>query len=110
MRLSSLVIDFLLLSLIMVGGSHVVRAKTDDLDCDDPKGYSVEEDPETNTVKIVRDGTVFHTIKLRADGERNGVAFNGVKKTKAGFEMSVEYGCVSYHGKTLTFVCKQHTV
>ena len=108
MRLSSLVIDFLLLSLIVVGESHVVRAKIDDLDCNDPKGYSVEEDPESNTVKIVKDGTIFHTIKLLTDEERNGFAFNGVKKTKTGFEMSVEYGSVIYYGKTFMFVCKQH--
>lgn len=98
-----------------VAESHVAGPSTADqgaktFDCDDPKGYSVEEgtDPGTHSVKIVRDGTVLHTIKLLTDRDRNGFGFNGVKKTQEGFEISIEYGSVIYYGKTFTFICKNH--
>jgi len=110
MRLRSLV-DFLLLCLIVVcstSSSSAAKSHVDDLDCGDPKAYSVEEDPETNSLKIIRDGTVFHTIKLLSDAERNGFGFNGVKKTRDGFELSIEYGSVIYYAKTFMFTCRQH--
>jgi hypothetical protein len=103
--------DFLLCCLIVAcstTSSLVAKSHLDNLDCGDPKGYSVEEDPETNSLKIVSDGNVFHTIKLFTDEERNGFAFNGAKKTKDGFEMSIEYGSVIYYAKTFTFICRQH--
>ncbi|MFN2513973.1 MAG: hypothetical protein ABR568_21475, partial [Pyrinomonadaceae bacterium] len=80
------------------------------IDCDDPKGYSVEEgtDPGTNSVKIVRGGTVLHTIKLPTGIERNGFGFNWVKKTKEGFEIGIEYGSVIYYGKRFIFICRHH--
>ena len=98
-----------------IGGSHVDRSSTDDqgsktLGCDDPKGYSVEEGtvPGTNSVNVVRDGRVLHTIKLLTGMERNGFGFNGAKKTKDGFEISIEYGSVIYYNKTFIFTCRQH--
>lgn len=98
-----------------VGESHVNRSGIDDegsktLDCDDPKAYTVEEGtiPDTNSVNIVRDGRVLHTIKLLTDMERNGFAFNGAKKTKDGFEISIEYGSVIFYAKTFIFICRQH--
>ncbi len=80
------------------------------IDCDDAKGYSVEEgtDPGTNSVKIVRGGTVLHTIKLPTDMERNGFGFDGVKKTKKGFEIAIQYGSVIFYGKRFIFVCRHH--
>ena len=79
------------------------------LDCNDLNGYSLEEgtEPDTHSVKIVRDGTVLHTIKLLSDRELNGFGFNGAKKTKDGFEISIEYGTRIYYGKTFVFVCRQ---
>jgi hypothetical protein len=98
-----------------VGESHVDRPSIDDedsktLDCDDPNGYSLEEGtvPGTSSVNIVRDGRVLHTIKLLADMERNGFAFDGAKKTKDGFEISIEYGSVIYYHKAFVFICRHH--
>lgn len=95
--------------------SHVDRPNIDDqgskiLDCDDPNGYSVEEgtDPGTNSVKIVRGGTVLHTIKLPTGVELNGFGFNWAKKTKEGFEIAIEYGSRIYYGKRFIFICKHH--
>jgi hypothetical protein len=73
--------------------------------CDD---YSIEEDADTNSVKIVSGGKALHSIKLLTDLERNGFAFNGVKKTKAGFELAVEYGSRIYYGKNFIFTCRQN--
>ena len=95
--------------------SHVDRLNIDDqdsktLDCDDPKGYSVEEgtEPGAHPVNIVRDGRVLHTIKLLTDVERNGFGFDGVKKTKDGFEISIQYGSVIYYHKAFVFICRHH--
>ena len=84
--------------------SHVERSSG----CDDPQAYSVEEDTETNSLKIVSGGTVVHAIKLLSDSERNGYGFNGAKKTKDGFELSIEYGSRIYYGKTFIFICRHH--
>ena len=95
--------------------SHVDRPSIENessktLRCDDPKGYSVEEGtvPGTNSVNIVRGGTVLHTIKLLTDLEANGFGFDGAKKTKDGFEISIEYGSVIFYAKTFIFICRQH--
>ena len=98
-----------------VGRSHVERPSVDNkssktLRCDDPNGYSVEEGTErgTHSVNIVRDGRVLHSIKLLTDMERNGFGFNWAKKTKEGFEISIEYGSVIYYHKRFIFICRQH--
>ena len=80
------------------------------LNCNDPKGYSVEEgtEPGTHSVNIVRDGRVLHSIKLLTDMEQNGFGFNWAKKTKEGFEISIEYGSIIYYGKRFIFICKHH--
>lgn len=95
--------------------SHVDRPSVDNkssktLNCDDPKGYSVEEgtEPGTHSVNIVRDGRVLHSIKLLTDMERNGFGFDGVKKTKEGFELAIEYGTRIYYGKRFIFTCRHH--
>ena len=95
--------------------SSVDRTSVEDqgsktLDCDSPAGYSVEEgtDPGTNSVKIVRNGTTLHTIKLPTDIERNGFALDGVKKTKDGFEIAIEYGSRIFYGKRFIFICREH--
>jgi hypothetical protein len=98
-----------------VGQSQVERPSVDNkssktLDCDDPKGYSVEEgtEPGAHPVNIVRDGRVLHTIKLPSGEGLNGFAFDGVKKTNQGFEISIEYGSVIYYHKAFVFICRRH--
>jgi hypothetical protein len=78
--------------------------------CDDPGGYSVEEEsePEAHLVKFVRGGSVVHTIKTPTGANWNNFALDGVKKTKAGFEISIEYGSVIYYNKRFIFICRQH--
>lgn len=80
------------------------------LDCDDPKGYSLEEGtiPDTRTLNIVRDGTVLHTIKLLTEMDRPGFGFDGAKKTDDGFEISIQYGTRNFYAKTFVFICKEH--
>jgi hypothetical protein len=76
----------------------------------DPKGYSVEEaiKPGTHPVNIVSEGQVLHTIELPTGEGLNGFAFDGVKKTSQGFEISIEYGSVIYYHKAFVFICRQH--
>jgi len=80
------------------------------LDCNDPKAYSLEEGtiPDTDSVNIVRDGTVLHTIKLLTERDVPGFSFDGAKKAKRGFEISIEYGTRIYYQKTFVFLCRQH--
>jgi hypothetical protein len=80
------------------------------VDCADPKGYSVEEgtNPGTHPVNIVREGRVLHTIELPTGVDVNGFGFDGVKKTKEGFEIAIEYGSRIYYGKRFIFICRQH--
>src|SRR5258708_15881083 len=99
----------------VVEESNVDKTSRDDkgltnLDCADPKGFTVEEGTArgTDSVNIVRDGKVLHTIKLLTDLERNGFAFDVAKKNKDGFEISVEYGSVIFYHKTFIFTCNQH--
>lgn len=68
--------------------------------------YDVEEDTDTNSLKIVSGGDVLHTIKLLSDKERNGFAFDGVKKNKEGFELAIEYGSRFFYHKNFIFICK----
>jgi hypothetical protein len=89
----------------------VIDKASKPVDCADPNGYSVEEatEPGTHSVNIVRDGRVLHTIKLLTDVERNGFGFDGVKKTKEGFELAIEYGSRIFYGKRFIFICRHHT-
>ena len=79
------------------------------VDCADPKGYSVEEGikPGTHPVNIVREGRVLHTIELPTEMDVNGFGFGGVKKTKAGFEIAIEYGTRIFYHKRFIFICLQ---
>ena len=101
---------FVLILILMVGcAAGTSRITTDDKGtknsgCDD---YSIKEDTETNSVKIARSGKVLHTIKLLTDAERNGFAFDGVKKAQEGFELAVEYGSRIFYRKNFIFTCRQ---
>jgi hypothetical protein len=72
--------------------------------CDD---YDVEEAPDINSVTIVSGGHVLHAVKLLTDRERNGFAFDGVKKTQAGFELAIEYGSRIFYRKNFFFICRR---
>jgi len=50
----------------------------------------------------------LHTIKLLTEIERPGFGFDGAKKTKDGFEISVQYGTRIFYAKTFVFICRQH--
>ena len=69
--------------------------------------YDVEEAPDINSVRVVSRGHVVHTIKLLTDRERNGFAFDGVKKTQAGFELAIEYGSRIFYRKNFIFICRR---
>ena len=69
---------------------------------------TVQDDAETNSVRIVGRGTVLHTIKLFTDKDFNGFAFDGVKKTKDGFELAIEYGSRFFYRKNFVFVCRNN--
>ena len=90
------------------GKPTAVTEASKPVDCANANGYSVEEDPATNSVKIMRGGTVLHTIKLLTDLERNGFAFDGVKKTRQGFEIAIEYGTRIFYHKVFIFICRHH--
>ena len=79
-------------------------------DCAEPDGYSVIEgqNPGTHDVNIIQGGKVFWTIRLPTDLERPNFSFNWAKKTKAGFEISVQYGSRYFYAKHFNFICKQH--
>ena len=96
-------------SPISANNSSVVGESSSKTLACDPKGYNVEEfaEPGNHSVKIVSGGTVLHTIRLLSDEELNGFGFNGAKKTKQGFEISISYGSVIYYAKTFTFICRQ---
>lgn len=78
--------------------------------CDDPNGFSVVEaaDAEAHYVKIVRGDEVLHTIKTPTGANWNGFALDEAKKTREGFEISIEYGSRFYYHKTFIFVCRRH--
>jgi hypothetical protein len=87
----------------------VADATSKTIDCSDPNRYSVVEvrDPEANYANITRGGKVLQSIRLPTGMERNGFGFNWAKKTKEGFEISVEYGSRFYYGKRFNFICKR---
>ena len=112
----SLIVGFSSGNAQQIGAVHngkpnaVTDKASQPVDCADPNRYSVESgtEPGTNSVKIVSSGTVLHTIKLLTDVERNGFGFDGVKKTKGGFQLAIEYGSRIFYGKTFIFICRKH--
>ena len=78
------------------------------VDCP-PNGYSIAETVrgEARYVDIKQGDMVLGSIRIFTDAERNGFALDEAKKTKTGFEISVEYGSVIYYHKRFVFICKQ---
>ena len=85
------------------------QKKSKTLRCADPGAYSVEDasEPEAHLVKIVSGGTVLYTIKTPTGANWNGFALDWAKKTKGGFEISIEYGSVIYYNKRFIFICRR---
>lgn len=77
-------------------------------DCSDPNSYEIEKDrnDEFNLVNIIQGNKVVETLKLPTGLSQNGFALNWAKKTKSGFEISIEYGSRFYYQKDFGFVCK----
>lgn len=96
----------------------VKNANSKTLDCNNPDGYSlvVVEDPSRNIeeavttpklLNIVVGDEVMTAIKIPTQSDANGFALNWAKKTKEGFEISVEYGSRYYFEKQFNFICKE---
>ena len=64
-------------------------------------------DARSNDVVIEQDSKVLWSIRLPTGAERNGSALDWAKKTKEGFELSVEYGSRYYYHKRFVFLCKR---
>jgi hypothetical protein len=96
--------------LAAVQNPKTAAAPSKPVDCADPNGYSVTEvlRGEARYIDIKQGDRVFGSIRIFTDVERNGFALDEAKKTKTGFEISVEYGSVNYYHKRFIFICKQH--
>src|SRR5688572_27771362 len=81
------------------------------LRCGEPGAYSLDvvRDPirEADDVNIVQAGRVLKSIKLPGQ-EVNGFSLNRTRKTKAGFEFSIEYGSRIYYYKRFIFICRRN--
>ena len=104
----SLGVAVLFLSLI-VGYPDRDASKT--LRCGDPNSYSVDvvrdKVREADDVNIVQGGRVLKVINLPGQ-EVNGFSLNRWRKTKAGFEFSIEYGTRIYYYKRFIFICRRN--
>ena len=104
----SLSVAVLFLSLI---AGYPADSSSETLRCGEPNTYSVEvfRDPvrEADDVNIVQGGKVLKSIKLPGQ-EVNGFSLNRSKKTKAGFEFSIEYGTRIYYYKRFIFICRRN--
>jgi len=80
------------------------------IDCAAPNSYSVAEVLRGGAryVDIAQGDTVLGSIRIFSDVERNGFALDEARKTKTGFEISVEYGSRYYYHKRFIFICKRH--
>ena len=79
------------------------------LRCNNPNNYKLvrDRDSEANYVNIIQGNKIKHSIKLPTGLTYNGFAVNWAKKTKAGFEISIEYGSRIYYEKEFNFVCRK---
>ena len=104
----SLRVAVLFLSLI---AGYPADSSSQTLRCGDPNAYSIDvvRDPirDADDVNIVQGGKVLKAIKLPGQ-EVNGFSLNRARKTKAGFEFSIEYGSVNYYYKQFTFICRRN--
>ena len=92
------------------GNGNSARDASKSVDCADANGYSVAnvQKGEARYVEIAQGTVVLGSIRVFTGVERNGFALDEARKTKTGFEMSVEYGSRYYYHKRFIFICKQH--
>src|ERR1044072_3014634 len=62
---------------------------------------------QASIVNIMQDGKVLKAINLPGQ-EVNGFSLDYARKTKAGFEFSIEYGSRMYYHKQFIFICRRN--
>src|SRR4030095_9323644 len=79
------------------------------VDCGGAIKFSVTEvlKGEVRYVEIKEGVNILGTIRVFTGAEVNGCALDEAKKTKSGFEISVEYGSRYYYHKRFIFICKR---
>ena len=77
------------------------------INCSDPTSYdvAVAEGPIRSVNIVVGDKRV-RSIDIPTDAEVSGFSLGWARKTKEGFDLSVEYGSRLYYGKRFIFSCK----
>jgi hypothetical protein len=68
--------------------------------------FKLLREHDANLIYVTRSETTVETIKLPTGLVVNGFSVNFVKKTKNGFQFSVEYGSRYYYEKTFYFNCR----
>ena len=98
------------LFLILIAGSRA-DSSSQTLRCGDPNAFSIDVviDPirDADDVNIMQGGRILKSIKLPGQ-EVGGFSLNHSRKTKAGFEFSIEYGTRIYYYKRFIFICRRH--
>ena len=87
-----------------------VKEEPSKVNCGNPDTYGVlVVAEEKRTVNITADGRLIKAIEVpwQIDSGVSGFSLNWAKKTKSGFEISIEYGSRYYYNKRLIFVCKK---
>ena len=91
--------------------SLIAGYPADNSRCGEPNGYSVDvvrdQIREADDVNIMQGGRILKAINLPGQ-EVNGFSLISAKKTKAGFEFSIEYGSVNYYHKQFIFICRRN--
>ena len=79
------------------------------INCGDPTSYDVTVvDGPIRAVNIVAGDKRLRTIDVPAKSEVPGFSLSWARKTKEGFDLSVEYGSTFYYGKRFEFACKSN--
>lgn len=79
------------------------------VDCRLPQGYDVfVVSQEKRTVNVTAGGKLLRAIDVpwHDDSRVSGFSLNWARKTKEGFEISIEYGSRYYYSKRLMFDCR----
>ena len=71
---------------------------------------STVDDPprRVENINLIVSGKIRNTIIMPNDSEVGGFALDWAKKTKRGFEVSIEYGSRYYFAKRFIFICKKN--
>jgi len=87
--------------------SLLANSRTAAINCADPTSYdlAVVEGP-IRSVKVVVGDKLARSIDVPSGSEISGFSLSWARKTKDGFDLSVEYGSRFYYGKRFIFSCK----